>query len=174
MYKLPAIESVPALSVADQELLLDHLFEPCATLKQIVTSGVINEKFHSYNELIERVRAELLELLKASNESDPRINRIIGAHPRLGAQKVDSSHSQEEQKSLQAKSAEEGVRLEKLNKKYEDTFPGLIYVVFVNGRSREVIMENMEARIKRGDVKEERKEAFNAMCDIAKDRASKL
>lgn len=174
MYKLPAIESVPDLSLADQELLLDHLFEPCATLKQIVTSGVINNKFSSYNELIERVRTELLTLLQASDDKDPRINKIIGAHPRLGAQKVDSTHSQSEQKSLQAKSKEEGVRLEKLNSEYEKKFPGLIYVVFVNGRSRDVIMENMEERIKRGDVVEERKEAFNAMCDIARDRASKL
>lgn len=174
MYKLPAIETVPSLSLPEQELLLDHLFEPCATLKHLVTQGVINRKFHSYNELIESVRAELLELLKTSKDSDPRINKIIGAHPRLGAQKVDSTHSQAEQKSLQAKSAEEGQRLEKLNQEYEDTFPGLIYVVFVNGRSREVIMENMEERIKRGDVVKERQEAFNAMCDIAKDRASKL
>lgn len=174
MYKLPAIETVPSLPEADQELLLDHLFEPCATLKQLVIRGAIRQQCHDYNELIERVRAELLELLKSGDDMDPRINRIIGAHPRLGAQKVDSSHSQAEQKSLQARSAQEGLRLERLNKQYEETFPGLIYVVFVNGRSREVIMENMVERINRGDVKKERQEAFNAMCDIAKDRASKL
>lgn len=61
-----------------------------------------------------------------------------------------------------------------LNDKYETTFPGLRYVVFVNGRSREVIMNNMTERINRNDIVAERKEAFNAMCDIALDRAKKL
>jgi hypothetical protein len=35
-------------------------------------------------------------------------------------------------------------------------------------------MENMRARISRGDIKAERQEAIQAMCDIAADRASKL
>jgi hypothetical protein len=46
--------------------------------------------------------------------------------------------------------------------------------VFVNGRPRSEIMQNMRARIDRGDVKAERQEAIQAMCDIALDRASKL
>jgi hypothetical protein len=46
--------------------------------------------------------------------------------------------------------------------------------VFVNGRPRPAIMENMRARIDRGDIKAERQEAIQAMCDIAADRASKL
>jgi hypothetical protein len=65
--------------------------------------------------------------------------------------------------------------------------------VFVNGRSRPVIMENMRERIERGDIKLERAEAikvrsrkvvnwilqadsqhYKAMCDIAADRAVKL
>jgi 2-oxo-4-hydroxy-4-carboxy--5-ureidoimidazoline (OHCU) decarboxylase len=46
--------------------------------------------------------------------------------------------------------------------------------VFVNGRPRSEIMDNMRARIDRGDVKAERQEAIQAMCDIALDRASKL
>jgi hypothetical protein len=67
------------------------------------------------------------------------------------------------------------------------------YSVFVNGRSRSVIMENMRSRIDRGDIKLERAEAIKvsifkstiglcelihmetkAMCDIAADRAFKL
>lgn len=35
-------------------------------------------------------------------------------------------------------------------------------------------MQNMRARIDRGDIKAERQEAMQAMCDIAIDRASKL
>ncbi|KAI5840212.1 hypothetical protein DFP73DRAFT_482983, partial [Morchella snyderi] len=46
--------------------------------------------------------------------------------------------------------------------------------VFVNGRSRAVIMEDMERRIARGDIETEKTEAINAMCDIARDRVDKL
>ena len=46
--------------------------------------------------------------------------------------------------------------------------------VFVNGRSRPAIMEDMEKRIKRGDIKQEKKDAIQAMCDIALNRASKM
>jgi len=35
-------------------------------------------------------------------------------------------------------------------------------------------MENMRKRIDRGDVGAERLEAIQAMCDIARDRATKL
>jgi 2-oxo-4-hydroxy-4-carboxy--5-ureidoimidazoline (OHCU) decarboxylase len=46
--------------------------------------------------------------------------------------------------------------------------------VFVNGRPRPVIFEDMRRRIARGDIQEEKKEAIKAMCDIAADRARKL
>jgi 2-oxo-4-hydroxy-4-carboxy--5-ureidoimidazoline (OHCU) decarboxylase len=46
--------------------------------------------------------------------------------------------------------------------------------VFVNGRPRPAIMQNMRARIDRADVTAERHEAIQAMCDIARDRATKL
>jgi 2-oxo-4-hydroxy-4-carboxy--5-ureidoimidazoline (OHCU) decarboxylase len=36
--------------------------------------------------------------------------------------------------------------------------------VFVNGRSRPVVMENMRARIDRGDIKAERQEAIQVCC----------
>ena len=34
--------------------------------------------------------------------------------------------------------------IKELNAAYEKTFPGLRYVVFVNGRSRHEIMDNMQ------------------------------
>jgi hypothetical protein len=37
---------------------------------------------------------------------------------------------------------------------------GMRYVVFVNGRSRPVVMQNMEERIKRGDIEREKVEAI--------------
>jgi len=50
----------------------------------------------------------------------------------------------------------------------------LRYVVFVNGRGRPAIMEDIRARVARGDIDLERAGAIKAMCDIAVDRASKL
>jgi 2-oxo-4-hydroxy-4-carboxy--5-ureidoimidazoline (OHCU) decarboxylase len=50
--------------------------------------------------------------------------------------------------------------LVKSNKEYEEKFPGLRYVVFVNGRARPVIIENMQSRIARGDIEAERAEAI--------------
>jgi 2-oxo-4-hydroxy-4-carboxy--5-ureidoimidazoline (OHCU) decarboxylase len=47
-------------------------------------------------------------------------------------------------------------------------------VVFVNGRGRPEIMEDMRRRIERGDYAAEEREAIEAMCAIAKDRARKL
>ncbi|RBR14392.1 hypothetical protein FVER53590_08994 [Fusarium verticillioides] len=98
--------------------------------------------------------------------------RLASRHspPRTRAKKVDSAQSSAEQANLQG----QGEELAKLNKEYEEKFPGLRYVVFVNGRGRPEIMENMKARISRGDFSKEVDEALQAMCDIANDRASKL
>ncbi|EDK36466.2 hypothetical protein PGUG_00564 [Meyerozyma guilliermondii ATCC 6260] len=164
--------------------VLDMLFEPCDVLREFLISALLshNEKYDSYDQFIETARKSLLDfLLSAELEAssgkplDPRISKIIAAHPRLGAPKPSqpgeklSEHSAAEQKSL----ADAAEQLGYWNEKYEETFPGLRYVVFVNGRSRDVIMKNMKVRIERGDIKKERVEAFNAMCDIAHDRASK-
>ncbi|ODQ54321.1 hypothetical protein SAICODRAFT_29485 [Saitoella complicata NRRL Y-17804] len=112
---------------------------------------------------------------------------ILSAHPRLGAKKVESTHSQSEQSSLGG-GPDETQALVQLNREYEDTFPGLRYVTFVNGRSRGEIMEDMRERIEggrrgggavavavrdtvwRGEVED----AIEAMCEIAGDRVKKL
>ncbi|GMM38603.1 hypothetical protein DASC09_059420 [Saccharomycopsis crataegensis] len=189
-YKLPPISEVCFLSESQQKELLDHLFEHCETLHGYLIPKLFQTpevKFATYKDFIEQVRLELLWFLSAEIANaktsgatiDPRISKIIAAHPRLGAPKKQqvvnlSVHSAKEQASLSSSSEEEKFRLQQLNDLYESTFPGLRYVVFVNGRSRDIIMKNMEERIQRNDINEERKEAFNAMCDIALDRATKL
>ncbi|CUS09643.1 unnamed protein product, partial [Tuber aestivum] len=45
---------------------------------------------------------------------------------------------------------------------------------FVNGRSRQIIIKDMERRITRGDFEAEKEEAIKIVCDIARDRANKL
>lgn len=61
-------------------------------------------------------------------DDEDKIQKIIAAHPRLGAKKVDSKQSSEEQKSLQQGAEEEKRKLEKLNNEYEGKFEGLRYV----------------------------------------------
>jgi len=117
----------------------------------------------------------LQELQRSNLESDHKwLEAILSAHPRLGEKKVESEQSRKEQAQLNQGGSEEAGKLAEFNRKYEERFPGLRYVVFVNGRSRPVIMEDMQTRIDRGDIELEKQEAIQAMCDIAKDRAKKL
>lgn len=180
---LPTIESFKRLSSKDKRQVLDHLFEPCNTLSNFIFIKVLHQQYNTYPEFINLVRKELLEFLKQSEtfqsqyqgEINPVINEIISAHPRLGEPKKEtlSVHSNNEQKTLN-NDPEIIKKLKELNAAYEKTFPGLRYVVFVNGRSRHEIMDNMQKRIERNDINLERVEAFNAMCNIALDRANKL
>ncbi|KAG7194328.1 uncharacterized protein KQ657_004540 [Scheffersomyces spartinae] len=185
-YTLPPIEEIGLSLVDTKTEICNHLFEPCSTLTAFILAKVltINCSFNSYGQFIEAARIALLQFLedeeskekKGKGPLDLKISQIIAAHPRLGASKTTklSSHSATEQKSLQAASDEETKALLDLNNQYETAFPGLRYVVFVNGRPRSDIMENMKMRIARNDISLERKEAFNAMCDIALDRAFNL
>lgn len=106
----------------------------------------------------------------------PELDEILNCHPRLGSSKPLSVHSSNEQASLSDGVAgqKEAAQLQQLNDEYEKTFPGLRYVVFVNGRPRSVIMHNMKDRIARNDIKLEREEGIQAMRDIALDRLKKV
>ncbi|KAF4631045.1 hypothetical protein G7Y89_g7088 [Cudoniella acicularis] len=174
-FKLPPIDGVPSLSTIERAAVLDVLFEPCTALHTLSIELLHTEKFKSYNDLIASVGVQLTDLSESPSTSDTEwLDKILGAHPRLGEKKVDSAQSQAEQAQLNTGGEEEATKLRDLNLEYETAFPGLKYVVFVNGRSRPVIMENMRQRIDRGDIKLERAEAIKAMCDIAADRAVKL
>lgn len=156
---------------------MNHLFEPCSTLAELLVKSVMTEPHTDYTMFIEQARRFLLASLEKEEQKpsiSPAIAKIISAHPRLGPSKDKlSTHSASEQRSL-VSNAEEAHKLAHYNDLYEKKFPGLRYVVFVNGRSREAVMENMEKRINRGNILLERREAFEAMCDIALDRARKL
>ncbi|KAI1306648.1 Oxo-4-hydroxy-4-carboxy-5-ureidoimidazoline decarboxylase [Xylaria venustula] len=136
--------------------------------------------FASYPSLIQHIGALLHQLVisssstPSSSRSREKLHAILGSHPRLGAKKVDSAQSRAEQAQLNTAGTDESERLAALNREYEERFPGLRYVVFVNGRSRDVIMEDMRRRIDRGDIRAEEREGIQAMVDIALDRAGKL
>ncbi|ATZ52310.1 hypothetical protein BCIN_08g00650 [Botrytis cinerea B05.10] len=175
MTSIPPIAGIPSLSTVERSSVLDALFEPCAALHTLSLDLLHTTTFESYSDLIASVGTQLVDLSESTLPSDREwLDKILGSHPRLGEKKVDSVQSKAEQAQLNTGPTEEAEKLKALNEEYEKTFPGLRYVVFVNGRSRPVIFEDMRRRISRGDIGLERKEAIQAMCNIAVDRASKL
>ncbi|KAF2190264.1 hypothetical protein K469DRAFT_699869 [Zopfia rhizophila CBS 207.26] len=175
MTSLPAINTLSHLPDSELTTVLDILFEPSSPLHTLSLPVLRSTTFPSYDTLIVAINAQLIALALSESPDDvAKLSEILCSHPRLGEKKVESEQSRAEQAQLQKGGEEEKEQLAKLNREYEEQFSGLRYVVFVNGRSRSVIMENMKARIDRGDIKAERQEAIQAMCDIAADRVSKL
>lgn len=175
MTSLPPISTLPHASDPELQTALDLLFEPSPPLHALTLPILRSTTFPSYDVLITAVNAQLSALAASNRPEDvTKLSEILCSHPRLGEKKVDSEQSRKEQAQLQQGAEAEKQKLADLNKEYEEKFPGLRYVVFVNGRPRPAIMENMRKRIDRGDVGAERQEAIQAMCDIARDRATKL
>lgn len=174
VFTLPTIDALKKSSYSQLSETIAHLFEPTSSLTNLIYIHIITSSsnasdknhalsdFSTYSQFIENVRTLLLSLDIPADPSllDPQIANIIGAHPRLGAKKVDSEQSQKEQASLN-RSPQDLEKIRQLNNIYERTFPGLKYVVFVNARPLSVIADNMISRIDRNDFKAECKEAFN-------------
>ncbi|XXH04499.1 hypothetical protein Hte_010915 [Hypoxylon texense] len=180
---LPPISSLSVIDDGTLGSVLDALFEPSADLHALAIPGIRGApNFTSYASLIKNVGDSMSQLAQSSADPDARakLHGILGSHPRLGEKKVESAQSRAEQAHLNASSGgsaekeEEAAKLKALNEEYEARFPGLRYVVFVNGRSRPAVMQNMRERIDRGDIRAEEQEAIQAMVDIAIDRAKKL
>ncbi|KAH9886171.1 Oxo-4-hydroxy-4-carboxy-5-ureidoimidazoline decarboxylase [Xylariomycetidae sp. FL2044] len=198
---LPPISTLPNADTDTIKSVLDTLFEPSDEIHAIAIPAIQSKRvpanpgissdlppppsvarvtvpdlpFTSYPSLIKHVGSLMFQLARSPSPADKaKLHDILGSHPRLGAKKVESAQSQAEQAQLNKGAADEAEKLAALNQKYEAAFPGLRYVVFVNGRSRPVIMDDMERRIGRGDMAAEEIEAIQAMVDIAIDRARKL
>jgi hypothetical protein len=128
-FRLPPISGIPALSTIERAAVLDVLFEPCTALHSLSLDLLRTEKFESYNDLIASVGVQLTDLSESPSTSDTEwLDKILGAHPRLGEKKVDSAQSQAEQAQLNTGGEEEATMLRNLNAEYEKTFHGLKYV----------------------------------------------
>ncbi|KAJ9301525.1 hypothetical protein DTO271G3_1660 [Paecilomyces variotii] len=178
---LPPISSLQSLPQESQFHILDTLFEPSPQLHTLMAPVLTHQSFSTYDSLIDAVGGRMTALSAANSPQDKEIlEGILGSHPRLGesspaAKEHMSELSRKEQANLnKSEGEEEAEKLRMLNREYEEKFPGLRYVVFVNGRGRDIIMEDMRRRIDRGDIEREKEETIQAMCDIAKDRARKL
>jgi hypothetical protein len=182
-YQLPPVSGLPTLSTTERASVLDALFEPCTALHTLSVDLLHTKRHESYNALIASVGLQLTKLAESPSTGDTEwLDKILGAHPRLGEKKVESAQSQAEQAQLNTGGEEEAAKLRSLNEEYERKFPGLKYVygndlicdknfelmsssVFVNGRSRPVIMANMQQRITRGDINLERAEGITVRCE---------
>jgi len=165
---LPPASSLQSLPDGEIQQVLSLLFEPSPALHSLILPLIRSRSIPTYSDLAMAARDALSSLPSDSSV----LLDILSAHPRLGAKKVESEQSQAEQKSLG--NEHERAELQRLNEEYEKTFPGLRYVVFVNGRSREVVMKDMKRRIETGNREDEIVNAIQAMCDIAVDRAKKM
>jgi 2-oxo-4-hydroxy-4-carboxy--5-ureidoimidazoline (OHCU) decarboxylase len=164
--KLPPSDQIPSLPTEERAAILDFLFEPSTQLHTLSVPLLHDQTFSTYEDLIAAVGVQLTDLSESASTSDTQwLQDILGSHPRLGAKKVDSAQSQAEQAQLQG-SGEETEQLRVLNEEYEKAFPGLRYVVFVNGRSRPVIMEDMKKRISGSDLKSEQAAAIR-VCTLS-------
>ncbi|KAL6238570.1 hypothetical protein BDW75DRAFT_237246 [Aspergillus navahoensis] len=177
---LPPPSSLRELPQEEQFQALDTLFESSPELHTLMAPVLANQTFSSYASLIDAVGGRMSALSAANSPTDREILvGILGSHPRLGQPKTAAAEhlsemSKREQANLNTGAEEQAEKLRLLNSEYEEKFPGLRFVTFVNGRSRDVIMEEMRARIDRGDTEREIEEIIQGMVDIAKDRAKML
>ncbi|RMD39800.1 hypothetical protein DV735_g5326, partial [Chaetothyriales sp. CBS 134920] len=170
--------SLATISTAARSAVLDLLFEPSPALHTLADAPLLTQTaYPTYSALIAAVRQHLTNLRNSDLDTDQaQLNDILSSHPRLGAKKaaaatatVPEALSEMSRREQEAMRAAEGAvsapeqqgstleeRLSALNDKYEATFGGLKYVTFVNGRPRPVIMEDMERRIERADLAQEK------------------
>ena len=152
---------IPQLSTSEATLMLNLLFEPCVALQTLFLSQLRDKPFTSYNDLISNVHQQLIVLAHSPDEQNAKnLDSILSAHPRLGEKSTKSAQSQAEQAQLTARTEGDEEKLAQMNAAYEQTFPGLRYVVFVNGRDRATILDDMQRRIDRNDAGVERAEAM--------------
>jgi 2-oxo-4-hydroxy-4-carboxy--5-ureidoimidazoline (OHCU) decarboxylase len=162
--RLPPVTSIPHLSTIERATILDTLFEPSTALHTLSVDLLHTAPFTSYDALINAIGQQLTSLADSPSTGDKEwLDKILGAHPRLGAKKVDSEQSKAEQAQLQTGKEGEAEELTRLNDEYEKRFDALIYVTFVNGRGRGEIMEDMRKRIERGDLQLERRNTIQVM-----------
>ncbi|KAI0763817.1 OHCU decarboxylase-domain-containing protein [Trametes elegans] len=119
------------------------LFEPSPVLYNTLVPGVAahiqqaRAPVLSYFQLIDTALAVL------ASWADDLKAQFVAGHPRIGEVNGLSRLSAQEQ-AAKATPSDVLARLAHLNACYEHRYPGLIYITFVNGRSRAEIKDEME------------------------------
>ncbi|CAG7989288.1 unnamed protein product [Penicillium salamii] len=168
MADLPSLAAIPSLPREKQLRVLDTLFEPSPELHQLMIP-VLAQAFTSYSALIDAVGGRMSTLVDSPTDRNVLFG-ILGSHPRLGRAPANPEHlselSQKEQAQLNTGAEEQAEKLSILNAEYEKKFPGLRFVTFVNGRSRDLIMVEMRQRIERGNEAREIEETIQVMFGV--------
>ncbi|KAG6910203.1 hypothetical protein DXG01_012338 [Tephrocybe rancida] len=152
MSSLPSLSAISSnVSGPDSPLaqsltiLFEHSLVLISTLEPQLTKSLPKATpLSSYSELIDAA-------LNLIANWDPSLqSQFISGHPRIGETKNLSNLSAKEQggkASVNPTPPEVLARLAHLNACYEARYPGLRYITFVNGRSRQAIAEEMEDKL---------------------------
>jgi 2-oxo-4-hydroxy-4-carboxy--5-ureidoimidazoline (OHCU) decarboxylase len=154
MSDLPSIDSVihtsPSGPDSPLSLALSTLFEPSSILQNRLIPQLchvlssFSPPVSTYTQLI-GIAIEQISTWDKESQS-----QFISGHPRIGETKNLSKLSAKEQNaalSVTPTPPEVLARLAHLNACYEKRYPGLVYIIFVNGRSRAAIAEIMEDQL---------------------------
>lgn len=146
--ELPTLEEIrshPSAEDSPLALTLGIFFETSPILSSIlepqISTTMATNPPSSYAALI-NTSLEALSKWGATAQAS-----FIAGHPRIGEVKNLSGLSAKEQggkPGVAPTPPEVLTRLKHLNSLYEAKYPGLIYITFVNGRSRAAIAEEME------------------------------
>jgi 2-oxo-4-hydroxy-4-carboxy--5-ureidoimidazoline (OHCU) decarboxylase len=128
------------------------LFEPSPALFEFLVPSVGAIVANPGSRVPRRTYNALIDVAISELDGWPhgRQAGFLGGHPRIGEIKGLSALSASEQ-AAHATPPEVLARLLELNEEYERRYPGLRYITFVNGRSRKMIMVEMEEKLGIGD-----------------------
>ncbi|KAG7443603.1 uncharacterized protein BT62DRAFT_972148 [Guyanagaster necrorhizus] len=147
---IPSLEQIqasrPGHSLADAlNILFEHSPVLISNLSPQLTSILLTlPPLRSYSQLID------VSLNQIGTWDHKMRAQFISGHPRIGENKNLSKLSAKEQGATSTTAApppEVLARLAHLNACYEKKYPGLIYITFVNGRTRAAIAEEMEDKL---------------------------
>ncbi|EFP90861.2 uncharacterized protein PGTG_17060 [Puccinia graminis f. sp. tritici CRL 75-36-700-3] len=139
--QLPTLQSLLDSESAQLKDVLALLFEVSDSIEHklipVLREEIQEKSPNSYSELIDHCQ----HIVENRFSCDEQVN-FLASHPRIGELKGLSKFSSKEQGNQTDPAIL--ARLEELNILYEQTYPGLRYVTFVNGRSRAEIVKEME------------------------------
>ena len=163
--RLPPIVELNRLDDAAFRTAIGPLFEGASRFLARLAAA---RPFDSYAALIDRA-----EIIAARLPEEEQVELIDG-HPRIGARssEISASSYREQGYDRDPGTAELQARLDRLNDEYERRF-GFRFVIFVAGRSRDVIATLMERHLD-ADPEDERHRALRDVFAIARDRVRRL
>lgn len=143
---LPPIEKVvgPQAEAKESRTALSLLFEVSESIDRCLIP--LLQKIESPCLTYEEVISVCQRIVEVEFDLEDRVS-FLGSHPRIGEVKGLSKISANEQQNHKPTDPKVLQELERLNRVYEATYPGLRYVTFVNGRSREEIMHEMQHKL---------------------------